>query len=307
MSFASEVKHDLCEIKRKYKRCCTLMEGCGILLFCNIFNKQEIKIVTENRQVAKYITRVLLHTFSVKTEFSESKRKGILVCRITEEKNLLKIFKKLQDGIFDGVSLRIPFNEINECCKAAFIRGAFLSAGTISNPNKGYHLEFTTPHYKLSNDFAALLGKAGLNAKVTMRKSHYVVYFKDSESIEDILSIMGAQGAALRLMEVKVEKDFRSQINRQVNCETANISKTAEAAVRHMAAIEELSQHIGLDNLPDNLKEIAELRMKYPEATLKELGERLVPPISRSGVNHRLCRLVSLANEIKDKKETDND
>jgi DNA-binding protein WhiA len=183
-----------------------------------------------------------------------------------------------------------------EHCRESFVRGAFMAAGSVSSPKRSYHLELITRHYHLSGEVMALLLDMGFSPKITMRKSNYMIYFKDSESIEDFLTKSGAPSSAIAVMEAKVEKELRNRINRRVNCETANLSKTVDAAQRQIAAIRKLMESGQFDNLPDKLRQSAELRLKYPDATLGELAAMSHSKVSRSGLNHRLNRLVELAD-----------
>ena len=197
-------------------------------------------------------------------------------------------------------TLRINRANISEeCCSAAFLRGVFLSCGTVTDPERGYHLEFVVPYKRLSADLMKFMDELGLNPKYIVRKGNHVIYFKDSESIEDILAIMGAANASLYIMNVKIEKDVKNKINRRINFEISNINKTVDAAKLQLEAIEYIEGKCGISALPDNLQKIAELRLENPEASLKDLEQMLDEPISRSGVNHRLGRIVKFAENLK--------
>jgi DNA-binding protein WhiA len=186
-------------------------------------------------------------------------------------------------------------------------QGSFPRRGIRIKPEKNYHLELITRHYHLSREVMALLLDMGFSPKMTVRKSNYMIYFKDSESIEDFLTKCGAPSSAISVMEAKVEKELRNRVNRRVNCETANLSKTVDAAQRQLAAIERLLECGGFDNLPEKLKEAAMLRMEYPEAALVELVEAARFKVSRSGLNHRLARLIELAEDSAPGSEAEND
>ena len=187
---------------------------------------------------------------------------------------------------------------------AAFLRGAFLSAGTLTNPEKDYHLEFLVSHRRLAQDLAALLAEVGLPAKSTQRRGCMVVYYKESEHIEDLLTMMQATLSSLELMNVKIYKDLRNRVNRVTNCETANLSKTVEAVHRQLWAIDLIDRTSGLQNLPEGLQEIALMRREHEEMSLSELGQELKRPLSRSGVNHRLQKLIHIAQEIEKSRES---
>ena len=185
-----------------------------------------------------------------------------------------------------------------ECCKSAYVRGAFLGGGSMLDPKKRYHMEFDTKHESYAMQLQEILGSFGILAKITCRKGRYVVYVKEYEAIADILGIIGAVGAAMELYNVSIEKEIRNTVNRQANCEIANIEKVTKTASLQIESIKKIEKHLGLDNLPETLREIAEIRCKYPDESLKELGERLNPPIGKSGVNHRLKRIMAMAEEL---------
>ena len=179
------------------------------------------------------------------------------------------------------------------------MRGVFLACGTVTTPERGYHLEFVVPYKRLCSDFICFLEEIGLAPKYINRKGIHIVYFKDSESIEDILAIIGAQDASLYVMGIKIEKDVKNKVNRRLNFELSNINKTVDAANAQIEAIEYIEKKCGINSLPDNLREIARLRIDNPEASLRDLGQLMSEPISRSGVNHRLAKIVSYADKLK--------
>ena len=186
----------------------------------------------------------------------------------------------------------------DDCCQAAFLRGAFLTCGTAADPQKGYHLEFAVPYQKLANQLYTLLSEVTafpVNPLLASRKGSYVVYWKESGQIEDLLTFLGAAGASMELMQVRMYKEAKNDINRKANFETANMDKTYSASARQIAAIAVLNDVGELSNLPDGLRELARLRLENPEMTLRQLGEAL--GISRSGVNHRLERLLELGEK----------
>ncbi len=184
------------------------------------------------------------------------------------------------------------------CCKRAFIRGAFLAAGSMSNPQKAYHFEIVCGSDRQAQQLKDMINSFGMDAKIVARKKNQVVYVKEGEHIVDLLNIMEAHQALLNLENVRIVKEMRNSVNRQVNCETANISKTVNAAVRQIEDIRFIQAKRGLESLPDNLREIALLRLEFPDAPLKELGTYLNPPVGKSGVNHRLRRISEIAAEM---------
>ena len=183
----------------------------------------------------------------------------------------------------------------------AYIRGALLGGGSISNPEKAYHLEFVTHSEEYAKDLSKLVNRFGLNSKIIQRKNSYIVYIKEGEQIVDILNIVGAHTCLLELENIRIMKEMRNNVNRLVNCETANLSKTVNAAVRQVESIRLIQKEIGLQRLPKNLRDIAELRLNYPDESLKELGEMLDPPVGKSGVNHRLRKIEKIAEELRGK------
>ncbi|MDE6025238.1 MAG: DNA-binding protein WhiA [Lachnospiraceae bacterium] len=187
------------------------------------------------------------------------------------------------------------------CCKQAFMRGAFLSSGSVTDPNKGYHLEIVCENELCAELVAYIMDGFDLEPKQVTRKKYRVVYIKDGSMIVDFLNIIGAHNALMNMENVRILKDMRNSVNRRVNCETANINKTVNAAVKQIEDIQFIEETKGLKFLPDNLRKIAELRLEEPEITLKELGEMLNPPIGKSGVNHRLRKISEIANELRRK------
>ncbi|MCG4585882.1 DNA-binding protein WhiA, partial [Anaerosalibacter bizertensis] len=198
------------------------------------------------------------------------------------------------------VDYKIPQDIINKrCCKRSFIRGAFLGGGSISNPEKTYHLEFVTTNEEHGKELSDLINSFGLSSKIVLRKENFVIYLKEGEQIVDLLNIMGAHLALLKLEDIRVLKDVRNNINRIVNCETANLSKTIDASLRQIENIEYIDRIIGLEKLPKNLSDLAYLRLEHRDASLKELGAMLNPPVGKSGVNHRFRRIEEIVDNLK--------
>lgn len=285
MSFSARVKNEMSRNKTM-RVCCMSAEIYGIFLFSSTFSGEEIRLVTEHEAVAERAKALVQKVFRM--DFSR--------LEITDPAEIRRILEHYGHEESRGPALHLNAAMIEEDhCRDAFIRGAFLAAGSVSNPAKKYHLEILTRHYNLSREFIAMLLDMGFSPKMTVRKSNYMIYFKDSEEIEDFLTKSGATASAITLMEAKVEKDLRNRINRRVNCETANLTKTVDAAQKQIEAIARLKQAGGYDALPDKLKEAAELRVCYPEAALNELIQMAGTTMSRSGLNHRLAKLVELA------------
>lgn len=295
MSFSSQVKSELASVENT--PCCMRAQTYGLLLFSRAFSFADISMRTDMEAVARLYRDGLRQETGVDAHISQSSSGKFKVCVRTAEQRqqVMNAF-----GHEKG-ELVLRLNRSNlagDCCMAALLRGAFLACGTLTDPEKDYHLEFVVPYRYISHDLAKLLDELSLAPKQLVRKGIHIVYCKDSERIEETLTLMGAQNAVLELMGVKMYKDMRNNINRKTNFETANISRTANAAVEQVYAIEIIRDHAGLESLPEELKEVAFLRLENPEMSLRELGEALSEPISRSGVNHRLRRLVSIAQEI---------
>lgn len=296
MSFSSDVKDELVKIQAD-SLCCRHAQVYGMLLFGRAFSASSVSLSTENKNVAENYINSVLELTGIKPEFINRGGRKITV-GITSKVQCLPVLEKFGHGSRE-LSRRINrANFSSECCFYAFLRGAFLSCGTLTSPEKNYRLEFVVPYLKLCGDFVKLMEELDLKPKQAKRKNSYVLFFRDSETIEDILTIMGAVNSTLELMGIKIHKDMRNMVNRKVNFETANITRTVEAATVQIKAIETIINKRGLDFLPDSLREIAVLRIENPDATLKELGEKLSEPISRSGVNHRLNKILEMSKEI---------
>ena len=225
---------------------------------------------------------------------------------VREHEDALRVLQasKLLDSygeIAEDLSLIHNVVVQNVCCKRAFIRGAFLSAGSISDPEKFYHFEITCASMRKAKQLQGLMASFDIEARIVLRKHYFVVYVKEGSQIAELLQIMEAPVALMELENIRIVKEMRNSVNRQVNCETANINKTVSAAVKQMEDIRYIQDTIGLESLPENLQEMARVRLERPEATLKELGEALEPPVGKSGVNHRLRKLSLMAEDLREK------
>ncbi|MBP3329380.1 MAG: DNA-binding protein WhiA [Clostridia bacterium] len=296
MSFSQDVKSELA-LLTDLSDCCMKAEAYGMLLFGKYYSQTRIGLLTENKNVANAYSVFCKECCGVKARTTKTKA-GNYSLSVSAQSEIMKIMRYFGQSP-QNVALRINrANFEDDCCYASFLRGAFLSCGTIADPMKNYHLEFVIPFFKLTNDFATLLGDMGLTPKIVERGNSYVVYFKDSENIEDFLTLIGAASSSLELMGVKMMKDVRNKINRKVNFETANISRTVNAAMAQIAAIEKIEKTKGLSWLPEQLKNIAIIRKNNPDMSLDEIKNELGGEISRSGVNHRLNRLIKIADEL---------
>ena len=296
MSFGTQVKEELCR-GEPARKCCARAEAYGVLLFCHTFAPREIKVVTGSAAFAgrlpELFRRAFRLSFDQRPEPGEAGKRIFLIHDPAKLSAIREIY-----GIDPAVSLahHINFAVLEEDhCRTAFLRGAFLTAGSVSDPAKGYHLELVTSHYNVSRELSALLPEVGFSPKQTTRKSNYITYFKSSETIADFLTAVGAPLSAMELMNAKLEKHLRGSVNRRVNCDSANLDKAVDAALGQVEAIERYASVHGLDSLPDKLRETAALRMDHPELTLSQLAALCDPPVTKSCLNHRLRKLMELA------------
>lgn len=297
MSFASEVREELCRILPE-RRCCRAAECYGILLYCNTFSKSEIRIITENRNFAELLPRLFRKTFGLDfDQFPSLEQPGKLSFVIDDPEKISHIFSVY--GLEpDSLSLHVNFGVLEEeCCRQSFIRGAFLAGGSVTDPDKRYHLELVTSHFKVGDETEKLLMEMDFAPKETRRGGSRVLYFKQSDMIVDFLANMGATVNALKIIEAKVEKGLRNEVNRRCNCDTANLGKAVDAAQQQLLAIRSLRETGQFDHLPEKLRQAAELREANPEATLSELAGMVDPPISKPAMSHRMKKLMELSME----------
>jgi DNA-binding protein WhiA len=314
MSFSAVTKNELSRLPISDK-CCAIAELAAIVRMSGTIQisgmkKINLKFTTENAAIARRIFSILKMIYNTEVEVMVRKNKQlkknnnylIVVNDIDISKKILEdvgFINHEENSIFN-VNYKIPEELIkNRCCKRSYVRGAFLGGGSISNPEKTYHLEFVTNNEEHSKNLSQIINSFNLNSKIVMRKDNYVVYIKEGEQIVDILNIIGAHQALLKLEDIRVLKDVRNNINRIVNCETANLSKTIDASLRQIENIEYIQNTVGFKKLPKSLREIAELRLEYKEASLKELGMMLDPPVGKSGVNHRFRKIEQLVEDLK--------
>lgn len=295
-SFSIKLKSDLCKIKPT--GCCRYAECYGLLLFGRSFCTDDISIRTVSSEVAGLYSSLLRICFSVHTHIEENGKWNIVsVPGVADRVKIINYFNNGEaDWIFN------PKHVKRTCCRWSFIRGAFLSCGSMNNPDKSYHIEFAIKDPTLNFAFSAFLELCGYKPRVAQRTSVTALYYNNSTVIEELLGSMGAMNFSLELMETKVIKDMRNRLNRQNNFETANISKTVNAALEQVRAIEYLDKNNYLGVLPEELYEVAVLRRDNPEASLNDLCKLCSSAISRSGMNHRLKKIIDFAAEIKQKK-----
>jgi DNA-binding protein WhiA len=300
MSFSSDAKTEICRTAIG-KKCCALAECYGILLYCNTFTGREIKIITENSAVVTRMPRLFRRAFDFEFDFlpDESDQTGKRTLAIRDPGKIAQVFSAYgyEGDSFVAHHINLGILE-DECCHLSFIRGAFLAGGSVTSPEKRYHLELVTDHFSVSRETYSILLEMGFEPKDTARNGHYMIYFKQSGSIEDFLTTIGAPVAAMEVMSAKIEKDMRNSVNRRVNCDTANVTKIVDAAQQQIDAIRKIESFSGLQSLPDKLRETAQLRIRNPEASLSELAGLSSPPVTKSCLNHRLRKLVLMAGQI---------
>ncbi len=303
MSFASQVKDEMIEKSELARRiggmnpCCVHAEMYGLFLFCRDFNADKICLKTEHEGIAELFSSFVNDITGRKPKIEKSSAGKYKINIKSEQmrKEILETFGHTGNE----VTRRLNRGNLElECCVPAIIRGAFLSCGTVIDPQKDYHLEFVVSHKVLCNDLMKLLNEIEMEPKYILRKGVHVVYFKDSESVEDLLTYMGATDSSLEIMGTKMYKDMRNRVNRKLNFENANSSRAFDAAYRQIEAIRYIEEKKGLGYLPEELREIAKLRLENEDYSLKELGDNLKVPISKSGANHRLNRIILMAEEL---------
>lgn len=296
MSFSMQVKDEL--VKTEYEAaCCKKSLIYGMCIFGKSFSAGSVSLQTENEHVAELYANLLKELFNINYTVKKSPKGRNITVSVSEKSDAAKLFKSF--GHEGAGSLKINHSNFDcESCVKAFTAGAFLSCGTISTPEKDYHLEFTVPYLNLSKSLMTLIEEMELKPKYTYRHGYNIVYFKESESIEDCLYLMGASDAMFEMMNVKIVKDFRNMANRKANCETANITRMVNAVAGQIQAIDKIWNKKGKEYLPENLEILAELRYENPDLSLSELAQMCNPSLSRSGVNHRLKRIIDIAAEL---------
>lgn len=302
MSFSADVKNELCRASVQ-RTCCAVAECYGVLLFCNTFSAKGMKLITESRPFAKRLPKLFKKAFGFgfDTEPKEDDGTGKLVFTIDSAAKLDKLFEIYGYDRSSILAHHVNFGVLeDECCRQSFMRGAFMAGGSVTDPEKRYHLEFVTDHYSVSREVFSLLLDMGFEPKSSTRTGNYITYFKQSETIADFLTTIGAPVSAMEIMSAKIIKDMRSSVNRRVNCDTANVEKTVEAAQEQLEAIEHIENTTGLDKLPEKLAQTARIRKEHPEASLSELAALCDPPVTKSCLNHRLRKLIELAGEKKE-------
>lgn len=292
MSFSGKIKEELAELYAKARHC-NLAELSAIISMCGTFSEDRngtccLSFNTENFPVARKCFTLMEKTFNIRVD---------VVIRRNPAKDSWSYHL-----YWKGEELLAVKHAMVQavCCKRAYIRGAFIAAGSVSDPRKSYHFEIVTDSLKEAEYLRDMINDFDMDAKIVPRKKTFVVYLKEGSQIVDILNVMEAHVALMELENVRIMKEMRNAVNRKVNCETANINKTVSAAVRQMEDIAYLRDTVGFEKLPEGLRDVALTRLAYPDATLKELGDLLKTPVGKSGVNHRLRKLSEMADKLRE-------
>lgn len=303
MTFSAKVKAELCKCPVDNANT-ALAEICGVVLFANTFDRRSLRITTENQDFAARVSRLVKMLYGFDFD-----RKIIPASAVKKYSFTIENLEKLS-AIYDSFGYDISTTHTlhlngalveDEATRAAFVRGAFLAGGSVTDPEREYHLELVTSHNQLSREVIALLNELETPAKLAVRKSNQVIYFKESKYIEELLTHIGAPVSAMQIMETKMFKEFRNDVNRRVNFETANLSKVANAVAEQRNAIRMIEETIGIDALPPKLKEAAMLRKEYGEVSLSELAAKL--GVSKSGLNHRFQKIMEISKEVSKQKK----
>lgn len=315
MSFSGNVKEELSKQWNTARHCqiaelAALISMCGTISI-NRCSQYSVKIHSENLAVARKCFTLIRKTFNIEADISirrniskQSISYAVVIRRNEDALRILQAVKLIDEhqAGFEEVHIVSPRVVQQTCCRRSFIRGAFLAAGSMSDPNKSYHFEIVCVSESMAQQIQELMRGFSMDAKIVRRKKSYVVYLKEGSQIVDILNIMEAHISLMELENVRILKEMRNTVNRKVNCETANINKTVSAAVKQVEDITYLRDTIGFERLSEGLEEVALARLSHPDATLKELGELLTSPVGKSGVNHRLRKLGEMAELVRQKQ-----
>ena len=300
MSFSGTVKEELAA-QISPARHCQLAELAALLHFCGSACEggKHLCLETENEAVAKKCFTLFKKAFNIDNVVIGTKNR-----LLPDDESEVKVIQALHLAGAEKCSITVnnPVSSLlvkNSCCARAYLRGAFLSIGSMSDPEKSYHLEFVCSGKEQAQQLKEIIQGFQIEPKIIKRKKYDVVYLKEGAGIVDLLNVMGAHVSLMNLENLRIVKEMRNSINRRVNCETANISKTVTAASKQIEDILLIRDKYGFDNLPDNLRQMAEVRLEYPDAALKELGGYMEPAVGKSGVNHRLRRLSEIADRIR--------
>jgi DNA-binding protein WhiA len=299
MSFSADVKTELCHLNKR--KCCQKSEAYGLLFFSNKFSRDGINFNTESLDTAKLFKKRMADFFNINlpvTSRESFKNIPLYEFKIYGDETV-PVFENLSyNGKSEDAIIRSIFDR--ECCLPSFLRGAFLACGYVENPKKNYRITFTLSDSKKQKILKDILSENGFIPKERQSKNQYILYFKDSAYVEDLLTFLGAQNSSLLVMSEKIEKDIANNANRAKNCDSANIDRTLSAVEKQISAIEFIKEKRTLLYLPENLREVAEVRVNNPEVPLSELCKLTSVPMSKSGINHRLQKIIDIANKLKE-------
>lgn len=300
LSFSGAAKAEICRVS-VHKECCAIAQCFGILLFCNSFNADCIRIITESREFAQLIPKLFRKAFSVSFDSTpDLEQPGKFVFTIVDQDKILRIMNAYGFHPSDTLSLHVNLAVVeDDCCKSVFLRGAFLAGGSVTDPEKGYHIEFATTHASVARETYALMEEIlGFYPKSAQRGGGQILYLKQSDLISDLLTFLGAPVAAMGIMEARLEKELSNKVNRRCNCDDANTSKVVEAAQEQLSAIRVLRENGKLEHLAHKLQQAAYAREENPAASLTELAALMEPPITKPAMNQRLKKLVAASKEV---------
>jgi len=301
VSFSGSVKAEICRAVPQ-RKCCTGAMCFGVLLFCNTFSRDCIRIITESPDFAQILPKLFKKAFAIDFDIKPDEGcTGKRIFQITDPDKIKTIMSVYGFDPRDTLSMHINLSVLEEdCCKSSFVRGAFLAGGSVTDPAKGYHMELTTTHQSVAREGYSLIEEAvGFAPKSAARAGGQVLYFKQSERIADCLTYLGAPVAAMGIMEAKLEKELNNEVNRRCNCDEANTSKVVEASQEQLSAIRVLKEKGLLANLSAKLQQAAAAREENPELSLTELAALMEPPITKPAMNHRLKKLMAMAQEAE--------
>lgn len=301
MSFSSDAKAELCRAKID-KKCCAVAESYGVLLYCNTFTPGEIRIITASDAFAARLPRLFRRAFSL--AFDVLPGEGALGKRsfiIRDREKIARIFESFGADADATLSHHVNFGVIEEeCDRVSFLRGAFLAGGSVTDPEKRYHLELATPHHSVSRESYSVLLELGFTARETQRGGNHLLYFKQADVIADFFTALGAPATAMGVMTAKVDKEMRNEIMRKINCDSANADKVVSAAQEQLGAIRRIARTVGLDALSEPLRDAALLRITNPAASLSDLAQLSYPKVTKSCLSHRLRKIMELAETIQE-------
>ncbi len=297
MSFSSDAKAEICQQKID-KKCCAVAESYGVLLYCSAYSARELRIITASPAFAQRLPKLFKRAFGLSFDELPKAGSGKKSLVIKDRDKLARIFSAFGEDLDSTLTHHLNYAVVEEdCCRTAFVRGAFLAGGSVTDPEKNYHLELATPHHSVSREAYSLLLDMGFAPKETMRGANSLLYFKKADAIADFFTKLGAPVTAMNIMTAKVDKEMRNTVTRQINCDSANADKTVAAAQEQLEAIRRIAGEYGLDALPEQLRQAALLRITNPEASLADLARLSYPPVTKSCLSHRLKKIMTFKPE----------